>query len=430
MKQFFANSKLLFKASYYNSVIVLVRILKGIVVSKILAHYLGPNGFALLGNLKNFTQVITGFTAESYQNAAIRYTSEYKDNDNLLSKTYATIFQVSLSISIIAALIILLFSETFSVLLFQTTHYAYVLKILAIGLPFISFNFIILYILNGLEAYKKLTVINLSLSIVNLVITVLLVINYNLPGALVSLIFGPILVFFLNLVWLGEYRKILINIFNTKLFSIDILKNMNRYLIMAVYSTVLVAIAYLLIRNMIIEKYSLKEAGYWDAMNRISGFYVMFFISLTSFYLLPRLAKINTFRLFKNELGRFYKLVIPLLIVSCVMIYYTRVLILKLFLSSEFLEVETLFFWRLIGDFISILAIALVKQFHAKLLVKAYLICNGLQYAMYVGFSAMFIENQGVVGVMKAYTLSYFIYLILVVLFVANDFKKNSKSYV
>ena len=98
---------------------------------------------------------------------------------------------------------------------------------------------------------------------------------------------------------------------------------------------------------------------------------------------------------------------------------------LKLLLSEEFLETSKLFYWQLIGDFISVLAIALVKQFHAKLMVKAYLICNGLLNVMYFSFSTIFINEYGIVGVTKAYALSYFIYLILVFMFVFNFFMKQ-----
>ena len=56
-------------------------------------------------------------------------------------------------------------------------------------------------------------------------------------------------------------------------------------------------------------------------------------------------------------------------------------------------------------------------------MVKAYLICNGMQYAMYFGFSYLFIDNQGIVGVMKAYTISYAIYFLLVLMFLYYYFK-------
>ncbi len=78
-----------------------------------------------------------------------------------------------------------------------------------------------------------------------------------------------------------------------------------------------------------------------------------------------------------------------------------------------------------IGDFISILAIALVKQFHAKLMVKAYIICNGILNLLYFGLSYFFIDLYGLVGVVKAYALSYLVYLLLVITFILHYYKRQ-----
>ena len=80
----------------------------------------------------------------------------------------------------------------------------------------------------------------------------------------------------------------------------------------------------------------------------------------------------------------------------------------------------------MVGDFISVLAIALVKQFHAKLMVKAYLISNGMLNLLYVGLSYFFIDLYGLVGVVKAYALSYAIYLIVVTFFVYFYYKNQT----
>ena len=81
------------------------------------------------------------------------------------------------------------------------------------------------------------------------------------------------------------------------------------------------------------------------------------------------------------------------------------------------------FFWQLSGDFISVLAIALIKQFHAKLMVKAYFICNGLLNILYFSLSYVFIDKFGLQGIVKAYALSYFIYFVVVILFLLHYFK-------
>ncbi|WP_299112991.1 O-antigen translocase [uncultured Winogradskyella sp.] len=419
------NSNLLIKASYYNAIIVLVRAISGIVTSKIIALFLGPSGLALLGNLRSFTQTASSFTAEGYHNATIRYVSEYRDNELKQKKTVATIFQLSLGLAFLIGIILWVFSSAWSAVLFKSEAYAYVIKTLAIGLPFFSYNLLVIYVLNGLECYKKLVIVNSILSIGNMLVTIIFAIKFGLQGALVGIILGPIIVFIINFFALGEKRLILFYAFKFELFSIKALKNISIYFLMAAYSTVIVSITFLLIRNLIIESLSVEEAGYWEAMNRISSFYLMFFISLTSFYLLPRLSKTNSFEVFKKEIKSFYVLIIPVLIIVFALIYFLRYLLLNILLSEEFIPTSELFFWRLIGDFINVIAIVLVKQFHAKLLFKAYLFSNGLLSLLYFCLSYFFIDIYGLVGVVKAYAFSYMVYLPIVIIFIYNYYKRN-----
>ncbi|MFC4721529.1 O-antigen translocase [Geojedonia litorea] len=420
--------RLLIKSSFYNAIIVGVKAISGMITFKAFAYFLGPSGFALLGNLKNFTQIVSSFTAEGYQNGTIRYISEHSENEKQKNKIIATIFILSLGFAFLIGFILLLFSKTWSGILFKTEDYDYVIKVLGIGLPFLSFNLIIIYILNGLERYKKLVVVNSVLSIGNTIISVLFIIKYGLAGGLIAVIMGPVAVFVINLFALGEDRVLLYNAFRLRLFSFDVVKKMNVYLLMSIYATTIVSITFLLIRNLIIEKLGTVEAGYWEAMNRLSAFYLIFFISLTSFYLLPRLSKINEWKVFKKELKGFYTFIIPALLICFTLIYLLRFFLLRVFLSEEFLPTSTLFFWQLIGDFISVLAIALVKQFHAKLMVKAYLICNGITSISYFGLSYIFIDIYGLVGVVKAHALSYLIYLFIVSTFVFHYYKRKNNA--
>ncbi len=417
----------LLKASYYNAILVLVKILTGATISKIIAIYLGPSGLALLGNLKNLYDTSSSFTALGYKNGIIKYISENEKNKPKIRRISATIFQLSLLFSCIIGICLWFFSAYFSNYLFQTETYGYVLKIIGVGLPIWSFNLLIIYILNGLENYKKMVIVNSILSIINLLVSVVLIIKFGLVGGLLGNICAAFLVFIINMFVLGKERSLIFSLFEFKLFSFRVVKDMSAYFLMSIYSMVIVSVTILLIRGLIINKLGANDAGYWEAMTRISNFYLMFFISLTSFYLLPRLSKTNNLIVFKNELKGFYLLTIPMLLVGLTTIYFLRFFILNLLLNQDFLPTSNLFLWQLIGDFISVLAIALVKQFHAKRMVKAYIICNGSLNLLYLIFSYLFIDMYGINGVVKAYTLSYTIYLIIVILFVYNYFKSQLK---
>lgn len=418
------KKSLLLKASFYNGIIISVKIFNGFLLSKITAFFLGPSGLALLGNLSNLIQTALGFTAEGYQNGTIRYISELGEQQSEERKIIATLYQLSVLISSVIAVFFIAFAKYISFYLFNTFDYASVIQCIALGLPFLSINLITLYILNGKENYFRLVQLNVVLSIVSVVATYMSAKYFSLYGVLISMGIIPVFVFIINYISLGKDRYLLKFFFKFKYFSFDILSKMSAYFIMAVYSIVIISVTMILIRNLIIEHLGLKEAGYWEAMNKISSFYVMFFISLTSFYLLPQFSKTNEFKGFKRKIIGFYKLSIPLALLFFSLIYFFRNLILEIVLSKEFLPTSKLFFYRILGDIVSILAIALVKQFHAKLMMKAYMICNGLLNMMYLVISYLFIDIFGLEGVMKAYAISYFLYFVVVILFLYNHFKK------
>ncbi len=424
--RFFNTHRLLLKASYFNGIIVALKALSGVATTMVVSRVIGPSGLALLGNLRNFTQTTSSFTAEGYQNGAIRYVSEYQEDAKQQQQIIASIFQLSMGVALVFGVVLFLFSSFWSEVVFKTDTYADIIRLVAVGLPFLSLNLLLIYIFNGLERYKKLVILNGVLSLGNMLMTIVLALQMGLRGALIGVILGPILVFMLMFLGLGKEREILLNLFRFKLFSLSAVKKLSGYLLMTIYATAIVSVTYLMIRNLVIKTLSTEDAGYWEAMNRLSSFYLMFFTSLTSFYLLPKLAKTNEFGSFKKELKHFYTLTIPLLLVAFFIIYFLRTWLLQLLLGDEFLPTERLFFWQLVGDFISILAIALVKQFHAKRMIKAYLICNSVLNLSYLIFSHLFIEVYGLQGIVKAYALAYFIYLVLVLFFVYMHF--NSKK--
>ncbi|MBW2960862.1 O-antigen translocase [Mesonia sp. JHPTF-M18] len=410
-----------------NSILVAVKLISGLISSKSAALFLGPSGLALLGNFKNFLQTTSSFTAEGYQNGIIRYSAEYRNNQKQLTEFIITIFQLSLMISILIGFIIFFTSDYWAYLILKDLEFSYVFKTLSICLPFFSFNLLYIYVLNGLQRFRKLVLINSILSLSNMLVLIFLIYSFKLSGALIATVASSLLVFLINLILLKKDKYVLFHLFNLNYFSFKVLKNMSGYLFMSFYSYVITSVSLLIVRNLIITKINLESAGYWEAMNRISSFYTMFFISLTSLYLLPKLSEINDWKSFKLEMKSFYKFVIPLLTIALVFIFILRIYLLRLLLSEEFMQTATLFKWQLLGDFIAVISIALVKQFHAKRLIKYYLVSNGLLNLLYIIFSFLLIDFYGIQGVVKAYAISYFIYF-FIIMFLIIRFYKNQHN--
>ena len=153
----------------------------------------------------------------------------------------------------------------------------------------------------------------------------------------------------------------------------------------------------------------------------------MFISTLLTLYLLPRFAEIHTAREFRKEVFSFYKTIMPIFGLGLIIIYFLRTLIIKLVLTEEFAEVESLFFWQLLGDFIKVFSIVIAYQFLAKRMLWYYIITEAFSMLVLYSTSIYFIDLYGVKGATIAHFVDYVFYLILVLvifrksLFGTND---------
>ena len=110
--------------------------------------------------------------------------------------------KVAIGLSVIMLMLLFGFSKSISLYLFKSVEYEFVLKILAISLPFFVINSILLAILNGQKQIKKYVIINILLSIVSLILVTRLSIFYELNGALVAYVTNQSIVFFITIYYL------------------------------------------------------------------------------------------------------------------------------------------------------------------------------------------------------------------------------------
>lgn len=408
----------------YNSLIVFSKLISAYIVSKVTAFYLGPSGYALVGNFKNIFQIVVGLTSRGFESGVIKHIAENNEKKEYLKKVISTVILFSLLLSLVASIILFIFSSQLSMLTFKTRDYNFVFRYLAFFLPFISINFLIIYYVNGLQQLKVYAKLISLASIINAILISVSVYYYGLEGALMAIVGVSVISMVLSFLF-KEVRYIISEIgFNIKEMSLSIIKSMSIYVIMAAYSTVLMSVVYLLIRTEIISVYNENQAGYWEAVNKISAFYMMFFTSIFTLYLLPNLSKNTTIEGYKNIMAYYFKRLIPLLVVMFTLLFLFRFILIKFVLTAEFLAIEKYFVFQFIGDFIKIIAFSLAYQFHAKRMVAYYFITDAIIYLSFYGLSLYFLSSFNLEGVFYAHIISSSLYLITVSLFI---FTKNKK---
>lgn len=412
---------MLFKVAYLNTATVLTRIIAGILTSKAIAVLIGVEGMALIGNLRNFLSAVHSSAILGFYNGLVKYIAEFKENAKELSKTISTAFYFGFVSTIVVAFVCYYNADFINNFLFSENYnYAYVIKVLAVALPFYSLNMFCFAIMNGFSKYRMLLVINIIGQLLGLGITLLLIYQSNIDGALVAAVLSPSLLVLMTLVAIMNQRSLVSSIKLSNV-NLQILKKFGPFSTMALVSAIAVPLVSVFIRNYIIEVVGIKEAGYWEAMNRISDYYLMFIMSMMSLYFLPRFSEIESKSEFRKEVFNFYKTVVPYFAAGLILIYLLRSFIVPLVFSDEFQPTENLFLWQLLGDFVKVISVVIAYQFIAKRMFWHFVIIEiFLVFMMYLA-SVYLIDVYGVEGAVMGHFVSYALFYGVVLLLFSSS---------
>lgn len=411
----YINNTVLVKVASLNSVSVLIKIITGLITSKFIAIFLGPEGLALLGNLRDFVGSVKTFSILGLYNGTIKYVAEFKKNKQELSKVLSTVYFLGLITTVITGVVCFSFSGQINGYIFNEINYEYVIKIFAIVLPFYALNMFFLAIMNGFSKFKTLIVFNIIGQIIGAAITILLIWKQQVEGALIAIVIIESVLLLITLIGVCKKKKIA-PLVKRSAFSTSLLKKLGSYSFMALFSAIVLPFVAIYIRNYLTNELGIREAGMWEAMNRISKYYLMFISSLMALYILPRFSEIDSKKAFRAEVFNFYKTIIPIFGLILIVIYCLRHFIIQLILTQEFQPVEDLFLWQLLGDFVKVLSIVITYQFLAKRMFWHYILIEAFSaFALYMT-SIYFIDIYGLKGANIAYFITFMLHYTIVLI--------------
>lgn len=428
--QNYINKNVLFKVAYLNRATVLTRIIAGILTSKAIALLIGVEGMALIGNMRNFLSAVHASATLGFYNGLVKYIAETKENVKELSKTISTAYYLGFVSTFLVAFICYYNADVINGFLFSENYnYAYVIRILAIALPFYSLNMFCFAIMNGFSKYRMLLVINIIGQLLGLGITLLLIYQSKIDGALIAAVITPSLLVLMTVVAIMNQRSLVSSV---KLSNVnwEVLKKFGPFAVMTLVTAIAVPLVSIVIRNYIVEAVGIKEAGYWEAMNRISDYYLMFIMSMMSLYFLPRFSEIESKKEFRKEVFMFYKTIIPYFAGGLLLIYLLRSFIVPLVFSEAFQPTEELFAWQLLGDFVKVISVVIAYQFIAKRMFWHFIIIEiFLVFMMYLA-SVYLIDIYGVKGAVMGHFVSYTLfYGVVLLLFSSSLFGVIPEEY-
>ncbi|TCB65063.1 O-antigen translocase [Acinetobacter sp. ANC 4178] len=414
----------LLKTSVLNGVAVLIKTATMFILNKILAIYVGPAGYAAIGQFQNFIQMVTTFAGSAINTAVIKYTAEYYEDETKQRNIWKTAGSIVLLFSLIFSLIILIFQKQLSIYIFHTELYQAVFVWFAIFLTLFTFNALFLAILNGKKEVLRLVIANIVGSIFSLAVTSFLAIKYGLYGALVALSIYQSLAFLITLFlcYKADWFKV------SYLFGkIDkaIAKKFVAFALMALVSAICVPLSQIVIRSYLTHEYGVTYAGYWEAMIRLSAAYLMLVTTTLSVYYLPRLSELSRIGEIKSEVYLGYKYIFPLAAIGSLVVYFLRDWIIGILFTKNFLPMRDLFFWQMIGDSLKIGSWILAYLMLSKTMTKLFVTTEILFAITSILLTYLCTHIFGFEGVSIAHLINYGVYWFVMSICVFKSLKEK-----
>ena len=398
------------KVFSFTAMSTLVRMLTGLVSVKVVASIIGPAGVALVGQLNNFATIALSLSTGGINSGITKYIAEYKEDEGKVKDCLSTALRITVACSLLVGLLLILFHSYLSRTVMLSPDYGYVFVIFGFTILFYALNMGLASVINGFKEFKRFVRINIAGSLVGLAFTLSLVLLWQLEGALISAVTFQSIMLFISLWMVRKLPWLRWSYFKCKLNK-ELSKRYFRYSLMTFASAATVPVSQMLLRGYVISEISATEAGWWEAMNRISNMYLMVITTSFSVYYLPRLSELTDRLELRREIFRSYKVIVPCLLGGFALVYLLRFVVIRLLFTPDFLPMENLFVWQLAGDFFKITSWLLAFLMVAKAMTRWFIATEVGFSLLFVGLGFLFMRMNGVVGITQAYLVNYILYL-------------------
>jgi PST family polysaccharide transporter len=407
------KSMTLIKTSLLNGIAVIVKMLTLLSINKILAVYVGPVGYAALGQFQNAVQMITTFASGAINTGVTKYTAEFHADELKQQQVWRSASTIALVGSVATSVLIAIFNKNLAIWFLGDVNYGGVFLWFAATLTLFTFNTLLLAILNGKKEVLLYVIANIAGSLFALVVTSVMAIKLGLYGALVALAIYQSITFFVTLTLCYKAKWFKLSYLFGRIDKATAI-NLSKFAAMALTSAVSVPISHILVRNHLGETFGWEAAGYWEAIWRLSTAYLMVATTTLSVYYLPRLSELKLPGEIKREILHGYKIVLPISAFCGLVIYILRDFIIQMLFTKDFAPMRELFAWQMLGDTFKIGSWILAYLMLGKAMFKFFIVFEIISAAGFVILTHFFTTLIGLEGVAIAHAAIYVIYWLMV----------------
>ncbi|HDL7751146.1 TPA: lipid III flippase WzxE [Yersinia enterocolitica] len=400
------------KASIWTAGSTLIKIGVGLLVVKLLAVTFGPSGVGQAGNFRQLITVLGVLSGAGIFNGITKYVAEYHQQPERLRAVLGTSSAIVLGFSTLLALIFLLAAKPVSIALFGHADYQNVVRAVAFIQMGIAYANLFLAILKGYRDAMGNALAVIGGSLIGVVAYYICFRIGGYPGALVGLALVPALVVIPAATMLIRRKTIPLSYLKLS-WDKALASHLGKFTIMALITSVTLPVAYVMMRNLLADRYGWDAVGIWQGVSSISDAYLQFITASFTVYLLPTLSRLKAKADISREILRSLKFVLPAVATASLIVWLLRDFAIWLLFSHQFTAMRDLFAWQLVGDVLKVGSYVFGYLVIAKASLRFYILTEVSQFLLLTGFAHWLIPMNGSLGAAQAYMATYIVYFAL-----------------
>jgi PST family polysaccharide transporter len=399
--------------SLLSGLAVIVKLLTSLFLSKVLAVYVGPAGYGVIGQFQSLVSMVTTFASGATANGVIKLTAERRGDRAGQRAVWATAATIGLAGAAAVGVVLVLARSPLARWLLGSSQYAGVLVWLALALALLVLNGVMLAILNGCRAVRELAAANIVGSLIGALVAFALVNALGLWGALLAVAVSQAVSCGFT-AWI--FKRVCRTPWREMVGRIDtgVAKSLGRFALMAATTATVAPLGQMVIRDQLASTLGWEVAGLWQALWKISETHLLLLTSTLSVYFLPRFAEIRSGTELTLEVRKGYRFVIPTVFCTGLLLFAFRERLIRGLLTESFMPLASVLGLQLVGDALKICSwvVSFTMVSHAR--TRAFVVTEVVFTALYVAATVLLSRLYGLEGTAIAYGFTYLIYWLTV----------------
>jgi O-antigen/teichoic acid export membrane protein len=388
------------------------RLLSALVIIKLIAIFVGPQGLAKLGFFMSLANIISILAGGGIATAITKYAAEFRNQPIRLLRFLGAASLYGGTFSIVVMLLSAIFAKPLAQLVLSDITLWWMMPIFGLAQLLAFVGAVTISTMNGLgrqDQFAKITFVSNAGSVI---ICYVLITHLGINGGALALAVMAASIGITSLFFITRTR--IFGLLRPK-YQKETFIHLFKFSLMSTIAAILFPICEIAIRAQLITAQGLEITGYWQGMIRLSGAYIGFFAVYLATTFIPSLSSTASLAQCRRMVLRQIPRIVGAFSICGFAVYLLRNEVIETVFSIDFLPIADVIQWQLIGDLLRVGSYVVGFLALAKAQMRLYLLAELTQYALYLGLTSLVIaQGGGLAAITQAYALSYGLYFIVV----------------